>query len=65
MPRVTIRAEFDGQEETMSEYICDFADCPNIAVEVLGVVPGLRVRAAVCADHAAQIAKQKNQKFGT
>lgn len=46
----------------MSEYLCDFKDCPNVAVEVLGVVPGLRVSAAVCAEHAAQIAKQKNSK---
>jgi hypothetical protein len=59
VPRVTIRAEFDGKEESISEYMCDFAGCPNIAVEVLGIVPALRVRAAVCAEHAAAIAKQK------
>jgi hypothetical protein len=62
VPRVTISATFDGQDETMSEYICDFKDCPNIAVEVLGIVPELRVSAAVCAEHAAEIAKQKNAK---
>ncbi len=48
----------------MSEYLCDWADCPNIAIEVLGAIPGLRVRAAVCAEHAAMIARQKNQKSG-
>jgi hypothetical protein len=65
VPRVTIRATFDGQEETISEYMCDWADCPNIAVETLGVIPGLRVHAAVCAEHAALIARQKNQKSGS
>jgi hypothetical protein len=46
----------NGREEAISEYICDWPDCPQPAVHVLGVVRGLRLRAAVCAEHAARIA---------
>jgi len=58
MPHVTLRTIVDGREETLSEYICDWPDCPNVAVEVLGVVRELRMRAAVCAEHAAHIANR-------
>jgi hypothetical protein len=58
MPQVTIRTNFDGREETISEYICDWPNCPNVAVELLGVVRELRLVAAVCEEHAAEIAKR-------
>jgi hypothetical protein len=58
MPQVTIRTTFDDREEILSEYLCDWPDCPNFAVEVLGVVRELRMRAAVCAEHAALLAKR-------
>jgi len=61
MPNITIRTVIDGQEETLSEYICDWPDCPNIAVEVLGVARELRMRAAVCAEHAALIGSRGNK----
>jgi hypothetical protein len=61
MPQVTIRATIDGREETLSEYLCDWSDCPNIAVEVLGAVRELSVHAAVCAEHAALLAARKNK----
>jgi hypothetical protein len=60
MPQVTLRATIGGREETMSEYLCDWPNCPEIAVTVLGVVRGLRLRAAVCAEHAARIASGTN-----
>lgn len=60
MPQVTIRTTVDGREETLSEYLCDWPDCPNVAVELLGVVRELRLRAVVCAEHAA-VAKQGNK----
>ena len=60
MPQVTIRTTIDGHEETLSEYLCDWPDCPNIAVEVIGVVRELRMRAVVCAEHAALLAKRRN-----
>jgi hypothetical protein len=57
-----IRTTVDGREEVLTEYLCDWPDCPNVAVEVIGVVRSLRLRAAVCSDHAALIANraQKN-----
>jgi hypothetical protein len=57
MPQVTIRtgADADGREETLTEYLCDWADCPNIAVEVLGFSRELRTAIVFCAIHAAQI----------
>jgi hypothetical protein len=58
MPAVTIRTVIDGREETLTEYLCDWPDCPNVAVEVIGVVRELRMRAAVCAEHVAFIANQ-------
>ena len=61
MPLVTIRTTIDGREETMSEYLCDWTDCPNVAVELLGVIRELRLRAAVCAEHAALLASRRKQ----
>ena len=56
MPPVTIRTTVNGREEMLSEYLCDWPGCPNVAVEVLGFVRELRMRAAVCAEHASLIA---------
>ena len=59
MPQITIRTDIDGRaEETISEYICDWPDCPRVAVHVVGVVAALRVRAAMCAEHAARFANR-------
>jgi uncharacterized protein (UPF0212 family) len=46
----------------LSEYLCDWPNCPEIAVHVLGVVRELRVMTAVCAEHAARLAKKANNK---
>lgn len=54
MPQITIRTIVDGREETLSEYLCDWPDCPDVAVHVVGVVRELRIRAAMCAEHAAR-----------
>ena len=55
MPQVTLRTVVGDREESISEYLCDWPNCPEIAVTTLGVIRGLRVRAAVCAEHAARI----------
>jgi hypothetical protein len=55
MPQVSIRTTIDGREETVSEYICDWPDCPNVATEVIGVLRELRLRKAMCAEHAARL----------
>lgn len=66
MPAVTLRTTGpDGTEETLTEYICDWPSCPNVATRVLGVVVELRAMAAVCAEHAVAIADRRNQNRST
>ena len=60
MPQVTIRTIVDGREEAISEYLCDWPDCPNVATEVIGVVRELRLRTALCAEHAAHSARGRD-----
>ena len=55
----------DGREETLSEYMCDWPDCPNIAVEVVTFVRELRTCTVMCTEHAAQTAKQARAKNDT
>jgi hypothetical protein len=54
MPLITLRTDVpgsDGREEVMTEYFCDWPDCPNVAVHVLGVIREVRAAAMVCAEH--------------
>jgi hypothetical protein len=54
MPLVTIRTGFqapDGQEETLTEYLCDWPGCPNVAVHLLGGIAEFRAIAVVCDKH--------------
>ena len=44
----------DGQEEELTEYMCDSPGCPNIAIQTLGVVE-LGFFAAVCEQHIPQM----------
>jgi hypothetical protein len=55
MPCVSIATGFradDGREEILTEYLCDVADCPNPAAQVLGFALELGGGYAVCAEHA-------------
>ena len=57
MPQVTIKSgmrAMDGHEEKLTEYLCDWPGCPNIATEVLGCVKELGVVSALCKEHAAK-----------
>jgi len=60
MPQVTLRIVIDGREETLSEYLCDWPDCPNVAVTVVGVIRELRVQAVMCPEHA-RLVRSKDQ----
>ena len=60
MPQVTIRTIVNGREEILTEFLCDWPDCPNVAVHVIGVVRELRIGSAMCAEHAARIANRGN-----
>jgi len=65
MPSVTLRAIGpDLKEETMTEYICDWPDCPDAAEHIVGVIAGLRAYSAVCKKHAALIAAARRQRQG-
>jgi hypothetical protein len=55
MPHVTIKTGFvgsDDREEELSEYLCDWPDCPNVAEHVLGGVKELGLPLALCQQHA-------------
>ncbi len=57
MPVITIQTGFrapDGQEETLTEYLCDWPGCPNVAVHVLGCIKELRAMVVVCEEHMPQ-----------
>ena len=60
MPRVTLRVPelADGKEDTVTEYICDWPDCPNVAEHVLGGIRELRAFVAVCPEHARTLAER-------
>jgi len=58
VPQVTIRTGFtgaNGEEEVLTEYICDWPECANVAVEVFGYTRERGVFAAVCEEHAVTI----------
>jgi hypothetical protein len=54
-----LRTIVDDREETISEYICDWPNCPNVAMEVIGFARELRLYTAFCAEHVARIAKKE------
>jgi hypothetical protein len=45
----------NGQEEVLQEYLCDWPDCPNVAVHVVGVVKEIGLLSVVCDEHASKI----------
>ena len=58
MPRVTIKTGFktaQGHEEVLSEYICDWPDCPNVGEHVAGVVRELALACVLCREHAGML----------
>jgi hypothetical protein len=58
MPKVTLRTGFigpDGAEEVLTEYMCDWPGCSEIAVHVIGVVRELRMMCVFCDRHAAEV----------
>ena len=60
MPQVTVRTNANGREESVSEYLCDWPDCPEVAVHVVGIVRELRIHTAMCAEHAARLGPREN-----
>jgi hypothetical protein len=61
MPQTIIRTGFlgpDGNEEILSEYLCDCPDCPNKGDHVIAIPRGLGGPFVVCAEHAAALRRQ-------
>ena len=57
MPQVTIHSGIttrEGHEEKLTEYLCDWPGCPNIATQVVGCVKELGVVSAFCKEHAGK-----------
>jgi hypothetical protein len=57
-PRVAIKTgliEPDGRDEELTEYLCDYPNCPNIATRMLGCLVELRLMAAVCEEHSTNL----------
>jgi hypothetical protein len=55
IPQITIKTGFktpDGVEEQLTEFICDFPGCPNLATQVLGHSRELRLNTTMCDEHA-------------
>jgi hypothetical protein len=62
MPLVTLRTEApDGTEETLSEYMCDWPECPNVAQHVLGGIREIRAVVALCIAHAKEVADRSRR----
>jgi hypothetical protein len=58
MPNVTVKTGLigpDGKQETLTEYLCDSPNCPNIATQMVGCVNEIRLCIALCNEHAAQL----------
>jgi hypothetical protein len=58
MPCVAIKTGVigaDGQEVVLTEYLCDWPDCANVAEHVVGVVRDVAMAYAVCPEHAGMV----------
>ena len=57
MSHVTIRTGIvaaDGQEEVLTEYLCDWPGCPNTAEHVVGVARDVALVSVLCPEHARE-----------
>jgi hypothetical protein len=56
MPQVVIASGItgpDGREDKLTEYLCDWPGCPNVASHVFGRVRQIGAVIVVCDKHAA------------
>jgi len=54
MPLVIVKTGMtapNGQEEQLTEYLCDWPGCANVATHVLGCAKDIGISAAVCEEH--------------
>jgi hypothetical protein len=58
MGQVTIKTGLttpDGEEEQLTEYLCDYPNCPNFATRVVGCLLELSLTAVACEVHASRL----------
>jgi hypothetical protein len=58
MGQVTIKTGLttpDGQEEQLTEYLCDYPNCPNFATHVVGCLIELGLTAVACEVHVSKL----------
>jgi hypothetical protein len=58
MPQVTIKTGFltaTNEEEVLTDYLCDWPGCANVAVQCVGLSEEIAWVAAVCEGHLATI----------
>jgi hypothetical protein len=61
MPNVSIGSGVvgpDGQEERITEYLCDSPNCPNVATQMVGCVTEIPFCVALCDEHAGQLPRK-------
>jgi hypothetical protein len=61
VPRVTIKTGIvaaNGQEEVLTEYLCDWQGCPSVAEHVVGAVLELATAFVFCREHATLLKKR-------
>jgi hypothetical protein len=61
LPLVSIKTGFstaDGKEEILTEYLCDWPGCPNLAIHTLGSIRDIRALAIVCEVHRPSSQRQ-------
>ena len=49
------RAQVTISEEELTEYLCDYPNCPNFATRIVGRLVELRLMAAVCETHLSML----------
>jgi hypothetical protein len=60
MPLVVIKTTIDGKEESLSEFWCDWPNCPKPAEHVVGAVRELRAVVMMCTEHVEALKRQQN-----
>lgn len=58
MPHVTVKSGVtspDGNEDKLTEYLCDWPGCPNIANHVVGRVREIGAAVVLCDEHAPKL----------
>jgi hypothetical protein len=67
MPWVTIKTGIvatDGREAILTEYLCDFPGCAQVAEHVLGVARDPGVTCAACREHAGRMQRDADAGRG-